>query len=347
MSVSLHLDAVPLPDTAVEARVRAAMTENPRGISFGRLASLGAWFAGRQGDAPPQPISSPRVVIFAGDHGIAERGLSAFTPDASALQADEIDAGAAPVNTLARAAGAPVELIRVSLKAPSSLICEGSGAIDVEDAMSEEQFLRAAELGRAVADRTIDAGCDLAIAGDVGVGNTTVMAALIGSLTFTEPVVAVGRGSGINDEVWKVKVAAVRDSMFRVREVQDDVAEVMRRISSPDFVALTAFIAQCASRRTPVLIDGAFPSAAAYTAERITPGVKEWLIASQLTPEPCHKVCLQALDLTPVAALDMTTGQGAGGTAVLPLITSAVELVADEMRSQDGAGDGAGPMERR
>lgn len=347
MSVSLEFNAVPLPDSAVEARVRAAMTENPRGVSFGRFAAIGAWFAGRQGEAPPRPVVSPRVVVFAGDHGIAQRGVSAFTPDASALQAEEVADGAAPVNTLARAADAPVELVRVSLQAPGSLIREGSGAIDVEDAMSEEEFVRAAELGRSVADSAIDAGCDLAVAGDIGVGNTTVAAAVIGTLTFTEPVVAVGRGSGINDETWKIKVAAVRDVMFRARDVHGDVAEVMRRISSPDFVALTAFIAHCAARRTPVLIDGAFPSAAAYTAERLAPGVKEWLIASQLTPEPSHKVCLQALDLTPVAALDMTTGQGTGGAAVLPLIKSAVELVADEMRSQNGAGDEADPVERR
>lgn len=347
MSVSLTFDAVPLPDKTVEARVRAAMTDNPRGMSFGRLASVGAWFAGRQGEAPPRPVASPRVVVFAGDHGIAQRGVSAFTPDASALQADEIAAGAAPVNTLARAAGASVELVRVSVDAPGSLISRGSGAIDIEDAMTDEVFTAAAELGKRIADTAVDAGCDMAVAGDIGVGNTAVASAVVGTLTFTEPVVAVGRGSGINDETWKIKVAAVRDAMFRARDVHDDVAEVMRRISSPDFVALTAFIAQCAVRRTPVLIDGAFPSAAAYSAERLAPGVKEWLIASQLTPEPSHKVCLHALDLTPVAALDMTTGQGAGGAAVLPLIAAAVELVGEEMRTQNGAGDGAGPVSRR
>lgn len=347
MSVSLEFDQVPLPDRAVEESVRAAMTENPRGVSFGRLASVGAWVAGRQGEAPPRAVVSPRIVVFAGDHGIAQRGVSAFTPDASALQADEVAAGAAPVNTLARAAGASVELVRVSVDAPESLISRGSGAIDVEDAMSDEQFASAAELGKKVADTAVDAGCGIVVPGDIGVANTTVAAAVVGTLTFTEPVMAVGRGSGINDEIWKIKIAAVRDAMFRARDAHDNVAEVMRRISSPDFVALTAFIAQCAVRRTPVLIDGAFPSAAAYAAERLASGVKEWLIASQLTPEPCHKVCLHALDLTPVAALDMTTGQGAGGAAVLPLIASAVELVGDEMYTQNGAGDDAGPVKLR
>ncbi|WP_296149579.1 nicotinate-nucleotide--dimethylbenzimidazole phosphoribosyltransferase [uncultured Corynebacterium sp.] len=337
MSVSLDFNPVPMPDSSAEARVRAAMTENPRGVSFGRLAGIGAWLAGRQGEAPPRPVQSPKIVVFAGDHGIAARGVSAYTPEASVLQADEIDAGAAPVNTLARIADAPVELVRVSLAETGSLVREASGAIDVEDAMSDDEFVRAAELGRTIADTAIDSGCDLAVIGDIGVGNTTVAAAVIGTLTFTEPVVAVGRGSGINDETWRIKVTAVRDAMFRTREVNDDVAEVLRRISSPDFVAEVSFIAQCAARRTPVLIDGAFPAAAAYTAERLAPGVKEWLLAGQLSPEPCHTVCLKALDLTPVAALDMTTGQGAGGAAVLPLVTAAAELVADEMRSQNGA----------
>ena len=335
MSASLEFGPIPTPDASVESAVKAAMTQNPRGVSFGRLAALGAWVAGRQSEAPPRPITNPRVVVFAGDHGVAARGVSAFTPEASVVQADEIDAGAAPVNTLARLADAPVELVRVSLNEPTARIRSGAGAIDVEDAMSEEEFRQAAELGIATADKAIDSGCDFAVVGDVGVGNTTVGAAILGALTFTEPVAAVGRGSGINDETWKVKVTAVRDAMFRVRDLHDDVAEVIRRISSPDFVALTAFIAQCAARKTPVLIDDAFPATAAYVAERLAPGVKEWLVAGQLSNEPCHIVCLQALDLTPVAALDMTTGQGAGGAAVLPLVTAAVDLVSDEMRSQE------------
>lgn len=325
---------VPSPDLTAQAQVQEAMTVNPRGASFGRFASIGAWMAGCQGEAPPRPIKAARIVVFAGDHGIAERGVSAFTPEASIVQAEEILSGAAPVNTLAQYANASVNLVDVSLNHEAAAIRAGSGPIDVADAMTQEEFLAAAELGAATADREIDSGVDVLIAGDLGVANTTVTAAVLGTLTFTEPVVAVGRGSGINDEVWKVKVSAVRDAMFRARGLRNDIARVLQTISAPDFVALTAFIAQCAVRRTPVLIDGAYTTLAAYVAERVAPGTKQWLIAGQVSAEPCTTICLQALDLTPVATLNMSTGQGAGAAAVLPLIISAVDVVGDEMRSQ-------------
>ena len=325
---------VPSPDLSAQAQVGEAMTLNPRAASFGRLASIGAWMAGCQGEAPPRPITTSRVIIFAGDHGVAERGVSAFTPEASIVQAQEISSGAAPVNTLAQRVDASVHLVDVSLKHDAAAIRAGSGQIDVADAMTQEEFFAASELGATTADREIDSGVDLLVAGDLGVANTTVAAAVLGTLTFTEPVVAVGRGSGINDEVWKVKVSAVRDAMFRARGFHNDVARVLQAISAPDFVALTAFIAQCAVRRTPVLIGGAYTALAAYVAERVAPGTKQWLIAGQASPEPCTTICLQALDLTPVATLNMSTGQGAGAAAVLPLIISAVELVGDEMRSQ-------------
>lgn len=331
---TLSFDPVAARDAAAEAAVRSALADNPRGMSFGRLARIGAWVAGCQGEAPPRALENVRVVVFAGDHGIAERGVSAFTPDASVLQAAEISSGAAPVNVLARAAGASVALVDVSLNHAGATVRAGSGAIDIQDAMSADEFARAAELGSAAADDAVDSGVDLVVAGDLGVGNTSVAAAVLGTLTFTEPVVAVGRGSGINDEVWKTKVEVVRDAMFRVRPYRDDVPRVLQAISSPDFVALTAFIAQCAVRRTPVLIDGAFTAVAAYTAERVAPGTRHWLIPAQLSSEPSHVISVEALDLTPVVALDMTTGQGAGGAAVIPLIAAAVTLVRDEMRVQ-------------
>nr|WP_284523313.1 nicotinate-nucleotide--dimethylbenzimidazole phosphoribosyltransferase [Corynebacterium aquatimens] len=211
-----------------------------------------------------------------------------------------------------------------------------TGAIDVEPAMSLEACLAALELGKTIADQEIDAGTDLIVPGDVGVGNTTVAAALYGVCTRTEPAQAIGRGSGISDEVWKTKVAAVRDAMFRARGFRDDLERVMAEISGPDFACLVGLIAQSAARRTPVLIDGAYPAVAAYVAERLAPGTKRWLIAGQLSPEPAHLTCVQALGLTPVLALDMVTGQAAGALAALPTMNLAAELVGDLL-------DGAAP----
>ncbi|MEX3504472.1 nicotinate-nucleotide--dimethylbenzimidazole phosphoribosyltransferase [Corynebacterium sp. LK2510] len=315
---------VDLPDAALRAQVESVLSGSARGRSFGRLGHLGAWIAACQGSLRPAPFDRPRAIVVAGNHGIAARGISAFTPEATTVHVREIAAGGGPVNVAARAANCSVRLIDDWLDSPT-------GAIDVTDAMSAAEFDSALQRGRDIADQEVDAGTDLLIPGDIGVGNTTVAATVFGVFTRTEPVVAVGRGSGINDEVWKVKVAAVRDAMFRVRDFREDVPRVLAAISSPDFVALVGLIAQAAVRRTPALLDGAYATLAAYVAERLAPGTRGWLYAAQLGAEPAHAVCLTALDLTPLLALDVSTGQGTGGLLALPLLNAAAEMVGDEI----------------
>ncbi len=280
----------------------------------------------------PKPFSRARAIIVAGNHGIAERGLSAWTADASAAQANELRAGGGPGQSAARVAGASVRLIGDYLDAPT-------GAIDVESALSSEVWEAALAAGAEVADNEIDAGADLIVAGDIGVGNTTVAAAVYGTLTRTEPVKAIGRGSGINDKVWKIKSAAVRDAMFRVRNFRDDTPRVCAELTGPDFAFLVGLIAQSAARRTPVLVGEVYPTMAAYVAERLAPGTKEWLIAGQATSEPAHTGCLEALNLKPVMALDMKTGQGAGALAALPQLNLAAELAGEVLAEGSSRSD--------
>lgn len=280
----------------------------------------------------PKPFSRARAIIVAGNHGIAERGLSAWTADAGAAQANELRAGGGPGQSAARVAGASVRLIGDYLDAPT-------GAIDVESAASSEVWEAALAAGAEVADNEIDAGADLIVAGDIGVGNTTVAAAVYGTLTRTEPVKAIGRGSGINDKVWKIKSAAVRDAMFRVRNFRDDTPRVCAELTGPDFAFLVGLIAQSAARRTPVLVGEVYPTMAAYVAERLAPGTKEWLIAGQATSEPAHTGCLEALNLKPVMALDMKTGQGAGALAALPQLNLAAELTGEVLAEGSSRSD--------
>lgn len=321
---AVQFPPVDAPDTATQRRIADQLNSTVSGRSLGRLGAIGAWVAGAEGLQVPQPFSRARAVIVAGNHGIAQRGVSAWRQDAAAAQATDIAAGGGPVNAAARLSGAGVRLVEDYLEAPT-------GPIDASPAMSADACAAALQAGIAIADQEIDAGTDVLLPGDLAVGNTTIAAALYGTFTRTEPVKAIGRGSGINDEVWKVKVAAIRDAMFRARTFRDDEARVMAELAGPDFACLVGLIAQAAVRRTPVVVDGAYVAVAAYVAERLAPGTKRWLIAGQLTPEPAHLGCVQALGLTPVLALDMTAGQAAGALAALPIINLAAELVADEL----------------
>lgn len=312
------------PDGAVSARVTALLRTTVRGRALGRLGELGAWVAACQGSDAPSPFRRPHALVVAGNHGIAARGVSAHSPESVAAQAEEISSGAGPSNVAARAANCSITLVDDWLARPC-------GSIDVEDAMTPEAFAAALARGRDLADNAVDSGADLILPGEIGVGSTTVSAALYGVFTRTEPVLAVGRGSGINDEVWKIKTAAVRDAMFRVRRFRHDVAGVLTAISSPDFVGLVGLIAQSAVRRTPLLLDGPYVTMAAYVAERLAPGTREWLVAAQLSGEPSHRACHKALGLNPILSLDVATGQAAGALLALPVVNAAAEMVGEEV----------------
>lgn len=322
--MAVQFPPVEAPNASRKQTILDSLQVSVPGRSLGRLAQIGAWVASVQGADVPQPFTRARAVVVAGNHGIAQRGVSAWVEDAAQQQVQQIAAGGGPANAAARLAGGSIRLVDVYVNHPTR-------PIDTEPAMTLQACTEAFEHGIAIADQEIDAGADLIIPGDCGVGNTTVAAALFGVFTRTEPVKAIGRGSGINDEVWKVKVTAIRDAMFRVRSFRDDEERVIAEIGGPDFACLVGLIAQAAARRTPMVVDGAYAAVAAYVAERMAPGTKRWLIASQLTAEPCHVTCLEALELEPVLALDCTVGQAAGGLAALPTINLAAELVADAL----------------
>lgn len=323
---------VETPSAAVHSEAEAYQTTltKPAG-SLGRLEDVGVFISACQGQVPPKPITRPRIVIFAGDHGVAKHGVSAYPSEVSLQMAANITAGGAAISVLADSAGASVRVADISLDHDAwgdERVSRSCGAIHLEDAMTEEEVLRALEIGKRIADQEVDGGADLLMAGDLGIGNTTPAAALIGVATRTEPVAVVGRGTGIDDEGWKRKVSVVRDAMFRVRTFRDDPIRVLQAISSPDLAAMAGFLAQASIRRTPVILDGVVVTSAALWATRLAPGARNWWIAGHQSAEPAHKFALQSLELTPLLEYGMRLGEGSGAMAALPLVKSSVDIMA-------------------
>lgn len=320
--------AIPAPDSESFATAVATLSATPRGVSYGQLVPAVAWLSSCQGAFPPADFRTARAVIFAGEHGIAHQdyegaGLSAFSPEATAQQVSELNAGAGPAAIAARIAGVSVRVIDEFLDSPSA-------AVDQFDALTEDAAAAAFERGMRIADEEIDAGSDLLIPGDLGVGNTTIAAIIAGTLLFKEPVAIVGPGSGTSDEMWKTKVTVIRDAMFRVRNFYDDPYTLARLAGSADFMAMVGFIIQAASRRTPMLIDGALTAAALLVAQRLAPGVSQWVFAASESTEPVFSLVRKELDLDPLLQLQVRTGQATGALMALPLLRTAVELAADE-----------------
>jgi len=322
--------APPDARAAAAARRRQSLLAKPPG-ALGRLEDLSVWVAACQGDCPPQQFQRARVVVFAGDHGVARAGVSAYPPEVTAQMVAAIESGGAAINAIADTAGATVRVVDVAVDrdgpASAHRVRRASGNIAVEDALQADEAEAAVRAGQQVADDEVDAGADLLIAGDMGIGNTTAATAVIAALTGTEPVAAVGRGTGIDDAAWARKTAAVRDALYRSRAVRSDPLGLLACCGGADLAAMAGFCAQAAARRTPVLLDGVVVTAAALVAERMAPGARSWWQAGHRSPEPAHGPALAELGLQPIVDLGLRLGEGTGAAVALPVLRAAVAVL--------------------
>ncbi|KRQ22263.1 MULTISPECIES: nicotinate-nucleotide--dimethylbenzimidazole phosphoribosyltransferase [Mycobacteroides] len=326
--------SAPNPDIAAAARDRQRQLTKPDG-ALGRLEELSVWVAACQNRCPPEAFQHPRVIVFAGDHGVAAAGVSAYPPSVTAQMVRNIEAGGAAVNVLAALAGASVRVADIAVGRPS-------GNIAVEDALTEEQAHAALAAGIALADAEIDSGADLLIAGDMGIGNTTPATVLVAALTGSEPVAVVGRGTGVDDAGWARKTAAVRDALRRTKDVRADPVALLARAGGADLAAITGFVAHAAVRRTPVLLDGLVVTAAALVAEQLAPGARQWWLAGHRSTEPAHSLALQRLRLDPVLDLQMRLGEGSGALVALPVLQAAAGTLAQMATFDEARIDGPG-----
>jgi nicotinate-nucleotide--dimethylbenzimidazole phosphoribosyltransferase len=340
-------DAIVRPDDDArrEAEARQRILTKPAG-ALGRLEKLSTWVASVQGQCPPHALERARVVVFAGDHGVAASGVSAYPPEVTAQMLQNFVDGGAAVNVLARTLGATVRVVDMAVAVtlpglPDDVvrhkIREGSGNIAVEDALTRDEVEAAFAAGVAIADEEVDAGADLLIPGDMGIGNTTPAAALIGLLGSRDAAAVTGRGTGIDDEAWMRKAAAVRDAMRRGRGVKADQLALLATVGGADFAAMTGFLLQAAVRRTPVILDGVISGACAMVAHRVAYRSAKWWQAGHLSVEPAHEYVLARLQLEPLLDYQLRLGEGTGALLALPLVRAAQATLA-EMATFDEAG---------
>lgn len=329
-----EFDTVSPPDEPARqaALARHEQLTKPAG-SLGRLEALGAWLSACQGQCPPQPLQRPRIVVFAGDHGVAARGVSAYPSEVTGQMVANFLAGGAAINVLAASVGAGVRVVDMSVAADTAdakfKVRRSSGSIDTEDALTDDEVRAALAAGKSIVDEEVDAGADLLVAGDMGIANTTAAAVLIAALTGAEPVAVVGRGTGIDDATWMRKTAAIRDALRRAKPVTAEPVALLRTVAGADIAAMAGFLAQAAVRRTPVVLDGVVSGAAALLAEELAPGARAWWVAGHRSTEPAHTLVLAQLDLEPLLELKMRLGEGTGATAAIPLLAMSARILTE------------------
>ncbi|MEU9169291.1 nicotinate-nucleotide--dimethylbenzimidazole phosphoribosyltransferase [Streptomyces sp. NPDC048420] len=333
-------DLIERPDGGVrrDAEARRERQIVPPG-ALGRLDDLGEWLAAAQSAVPVRPIERPRVVLFAGDHGIAGLGVSGRPAGSASELVREVLAGGRPVSVLARRLGVPVRVVDMALDCdPAELpedvvrhrVRRGSGRIDVEDALTLEEAEAAFRAGVAVADEEADSGTDLVVLGDVSVGGTTAAGVLVAALCGTDASVVTGRGgTGIDDLAWMRKCAAIRDALRRARPVLGDQLQLLATVGGADLAAITGFLLQSAVRKLPVVLDGVVVAACALVGQRIAFRAPDWWLAGQNSGEPGQTKALDRMALEPLLDHGVTVGEGAGGLLALPLVQAAAALAAE------------------
>jgi len=339
---------VSIPAIDEEARQRARERQDrltkPAG-SLGRLELLSVDLAGMTGRIDP-PLEHRVVFTLAADHGVAAEGVSAYPREVTAQMVLNFLAGGAAVNVLARLVGARVVVADLGVDADlpnhpslrSLKVRRGTDSITRGPAMSVNEAQQAIDHGRQLVLDEMEHGLDVALTGDMGIGNTTASAALICALTGLDPQGVVGRGTGVDDAGLSRKREAVRAALdVNAERIARGPLEALAAVGGLEIAGLAGVIIEAASQRRPVVIDGFISGAAALAAAFIAPGVTAFMIASHRSQELGHAAALQQLGLKPLFDLDLRLGEGTGALLALPLLDAAVRLLND-MATFDEAG---------
>lgn len=326
------LIAAPSNAAYADARNLSDGQAKPLG-ALGDLETLGAWVSAVQGVCPPRQLDDVRVVVFAGDHGVATSGVSAYPAEITAAMVGGIVSGHAGVSALAAANGVRVSLhdIAVAIDFPQlpeigrHKVRRSSEPIHLRDALSLAQTEQALAAGDQIAAAEIADGAQLLIAGDLGIGNTTIAAALIAASLQVPADSVTGRGTGIDDTTLNHKIAVIEAALARVGAQRlADPVQRLAAVGAADFAAAVGFISGAARRGVPVLIDGVIAAAEALVAEDYAPGTKAWLQAGHRSTEPGQALALDRLGLNPLVDFKMRLGEGSGAVLAVPVLRSAV-----------------------
>jgi nicotinate-nucleotide--dimethylbenzimidazole phosphoribosyltransferase len=315
------LAALPDPDGRAAALTaeRAASVLRPPG-ALQRLDDLAVHVASWRATAWPA-VTAPAVLVFAADHGVVAGDVSAYPSEITAAMLAAVRAGKATINAIARSVGATLEVVDVGVGTPT-------GDIRTEPAMTSDRFERIATIAADAVDSIADRGTDLLVVGELGIGNTTVAAALAASLLGGDATDWVGRGTGVDDAGLARKHDAVTRAVQRIAAVTDPI-DVLREIGGAELVAMAAAVVRARQRRLPVVLDGFVATAALVPVHLARPGALDHCVVGHRSAEPGHGRLLDRLGMTPLLDLQMRLGEGSGGLAAVPLVRLACASVTE------------------
>ena len=318
-----------------EARARWATRAMPPG-ALGRLQEVAVHLAGIAGVCPPPVPRRPVVVVFAGDHGVVADGASAWPSEITAAMVAMVSSGGAAISVFAAAVGAQVVAVDVGVKSPlgplpgvrTERVAAGTSSIASGPAMTVDQAEAALAVGIRMASEQMEAGADCLIGGDLGIGNTTAAAALIGAFTGRSAREVTGTGAGVPAGGLDHKRRLVGIAIERAAACTEPL-EVLATVGGLEIAALAGLYIIAAEKRVPFIVDGVIAGAALCAADALAPGTAALAIAGHRSSEPAAPVALDCLGLGPLLDLDLRLGEGTGACLAFPLVQAAAAALAD------------------
>ncbi len=306
------LEELPGPErsAAAAAVARQDQLTKPAG-ALGRLEDLAVWLATWQGRHPPR-IERPHAAVFAGNHGVAAQGVSAYPAEVTRqMVANFIDGGAA-VNQLCAVTDAGLRVYEMGLEAPTRDFSEAP-------AMDEADCAGAMAYGM----MAVEQGIDVLALGEMGIANTTSAAAICHALFGGAAVDWVGRGTGVDDAGLARKTRVVEAAVAMHRAAMTDALEVLRHLGGFELAAIAGAILAARLARTPVLLDGYACSAAAAVLQALDGSALDHCQVAHVSTEPGHRRLLERLDKRPLLDLGMRLGEASGAVLAIPLLKAA------------------------
>ncbi|HLH10307.1 MAG TPA: nicotinate-nucleotide--dimethylbenzimidazole phosphoribosyltransferase [Methylovirgula sp.] len=301
----------PSADCAAAVRTRQAELTKPLG-SLGRLEEIVEFLAAWQGRAMPQ-LTSCRVLVFAGNHGIAARGVSAYPASVTAAMVANFASGGAAINQICATFGLDLTVVPIDLERPTDDFTEGP-------AMSEAKAIDSFARGMSA----VENGADLLAIGEMGIGNTASAAAIYTALFGGKAGFWAGRGTGLDDRGLARKVAAIEAAISLHRDQLADPIEVLRRLGGHETAAMAGAIVAARLKRTPVLLDGYVACAAAAIVRALNSEALAHCLAAHVAGEGAHGEVLHRLQLKPLLDLGMRLGEASGAALAAGLVKAAL-----------------------
>lgn len=304
-----------LPQGNENARLAAIRHQKnltkPEG-SLGRLEDLAVWLAHWQGRTPPK-LDRIAIAVFAGNHGVAARGVSAYPPDVTAQMVQNFQAGGAAINQLATLASADLRVVPIEIAQPTQ-------DFTARPAMTADAFLQALNIGYA----TVRPDDDLLAIGEMGIGNTTVAAALCAALLGEGAAAWAGRGTGVDDDGLARKCATIDTALARHAAILSDPLQVAAALGGRELAAMAGAVLAARRYSIPTLLDGFVATAAMLPLAKLSQAALDHCRSAHVSAEAGHRRLLDHMGMVPLLDLNMRLGEASGAAVAILLLRAAL-----------------------